>query len=189
MAPAPEHAPSGAEHTTATTEAAGHEGGSGGLPQFDPTWWAGQAVWLLIIFAVLFVLMKTVFVPRVGGTIVRREETIAGDIAEARRLKAVAEAQAAEAAAETGQARARAQKTAAEAKARVKAEAQQRQAAEEARLAETMASAEAGIRQAREQAMASVRGIAAETAQAIVEKLSGRPASTEEVDRALAARA
>lgn len=188
MAPAPEHAPAGAEHA-ATTETAGHGGGSGGLPQFDPAWWPGQIVWLLIIFAVLFVLMRTVFVPRVSGTITRREETIAGDIAEARRLKAEAEAQASEAAAETAAARARAQKTATEAKARVKGEAQERQAAEEARLAETMASAEAGIRQAREQAMASVRGIAAETAQAIVEKLSGRPASADEVERALAARA
>lgn len=181
MAPAPDH--------TASTEAAGHEGGAGGLPQFDPVWWPGQMVWLLIIFAVVLGLMRWVFVPRVGGTITRREEKIAGDIAEARRLKAASEAQVAEAAAETAQARARAHKTAAEAKARVKAEAHERQATEEARLAQTMASAEAGIRQAREQAMASVRGIAAETAQAIVEKLSGRPASTAEVEQALAGRA
>jgi F-type H+-transporting ATPase subunit b len=187
MAPEPEHGPAAAGGAHGSTEAAGH--GAGGLPQFDPVWWPGQMVWLLIIFAVLFVLMKTVFVPRVGGTITQREAKIAGDIAEARRLKAQAEAQAAEAAGETAAARARAQKTAAEAKARVKAEAQARQAAEEARLAETMASAEAGIRQAREQAMASVRGIATETAQAIVEKLSGRPASSDEVERALAARA
>ncbi|MGZ8369982.1 MAG: hypothetical protein ACXWVH_02885, partial [Caulobacteraceae bacterium] len=68
MAPTPEHAavPAGAEHMTEMTESAGgHEGGAGGLPQFDPAWWPGQIVWLLFIFAVVFVLMKWVFVPRV----------------------------------------------------------------------------------------------------------------------------
>ena len=192
MAAAPEHAPagaqpSGAQHTTETTEASGHE--SGGLPQFDPAWWPGQIVWLLIIFVALFVLMRTVFVPRVGGTIAKREGQIAGDIAAARELKAQAEAQAEEAAAETAQARAQSRRVAEEAKARAWGEAQERQSAEEARLASTMAAAEADIRAAREKAMTNVRAVAAETAQAIVEKLSGTPASTVEVDRAMAGRA
>jgi F-type H+-transporting ATPase subunit b len=188
MAAAPEHAPAGAQHTTETTEpAGGHE--SAGLPQFDPTWWPGQIVWLLIIFAVLFVLMRTVFVPRVGGTIAKREGQIAGDIAAARELKAQAEAQAEEAAAETAQARAQSRRVAEEAKARARAEAQARQSAEEARLAESTAAAEADIRAAREKAMTNVRAVAAETAQAIVEKLSGQPATAAEVDRALAGRA
>ncbi|MGZ8408073.1 MAG: F0F1 ATP synthase subunit B family protein [Caulobacteraceae bacterium] len=175
--------------TEMTESAGGHEGGAGGLPQFDPAWWPGQIVWLLFIFAVVFVLMKWVFVPRVGGAIDRREGQIAGDIAAARKLKEQAEAQAAEASAETAQARARAQKLAADAKARAMAEAAKRQDAEEARLAETMAAAEAGIRAARDKAMANVRGIAADTAQAIVEKLTGQAPTGIEVDRALSGRA
>ena len=192
MAPTPEHAalPSGVEHTTESTEAAGgHEGGAGGLPQFDPAWWPGQIVWLLIIFAVVFVLMKWVFVPRVGGAIDRREGQIAGDIAAARKLKEQAEAQAAEASAETAQARARAQKLAADAKARAMAEAAKRQDAEEAKLSESMATAEAGIRAARDKAMTNVRTIAADTAQAIVEKLTGQAPTGAEVDRDLSGRA
>ena len=42
--------------------------------------------------------------------------------------------------------------------------------------------AEAGIRAAREKAMANVRTVAAETAEAIVEKLTGKPATAAEVD-------
>jgi len=193
---AQEHAPAphgadgstpAAPHTTGGTAAEGH--GSGGLPQFDPAWWPGQIVWLLIIFVVIYVMMKRVFVPRVGGTIAKRNEQIAGDIAAARELKAQAEAQAEEAAAETAQARAQARRLAEDAKGRARAEAQERQAAEEARIAARMASAEADIRAAREKAMANVRTVAAETAEAIVEKLTGQAANKVEVDRALAGRA
>ncbi len=194
---APEHAPAphgadgstpAAPHTTSGTAAEGH-GSSSGLPQFDPVWWPGQIVWLLIIFTVVFVMMKLVFIPRVGGTIAKRNDQIAGDIAAARELKAQAEAQAEEAAAETAQARAQSRRLAEEAKGRARAEAQERQAVEEARIAERMAAAEADIRVAREKAMTSVRAVASDTAGAIVEKLTGKPATSAEVDRALTGRA
>jgi F-type H+-transporting ATPase subunit b len=172
--------------TTGTTHPS--EGGAGGLPQFDPTWWPGQIVWFLIIFAVLFALMAKVFAPRVGGTIAEREDRISGDIAHARDLKAQAEAQAAEADAEMAQARSRSAKLALDAKARAQAEANQRQAAEEAKLGDSVAKAEAEIRAARDQAMGHVREIAADTVQAIVAKLTGAPASAADVEAALAER-
>jgi F-type H+-transporting ATPase subunit b len=175
--------------TPAHTESTAAPESAGGLPQFDPAWWPGQAVWFLIIFAVVYVMMAKVFVPRVGGAISDREGRISGDIAQARKLKDEAETQAAQAAAETAQARARAQKLAAEAKARVTAEANARQATEEARLAENLAVAETAIRASRDQAMSHVRAIAAETAGAIVTKLTGQAATTKEVDAALAGRA
>src|ERR1044072_6914839 len=139
--------------TSAHTESTAAPEGAGGLPQFDPTWWPGQMVWFLIIFAVIYVLMWKVFVPRVGGTISDREDRISGDIGQARKLKEEAEKQAAEAAAETAQARARAPKPGAEARPRVTAGANARQATEEARLAENLAAAEAAISASRDQAM------------------------------------
>jgi F-type H+-transporting ATPase subunit b len=176
-----------AQQVAGTTQPAGND--AGGLPQFDPQWWPGQIVWLLIIFAVLFVLMKWLFVPRVGGTIAARDGRIADDIAQARRLKDEAEAQAAAAAQESEVAHAQARKLAADAKARAQAEAAARQAEEDDKLARVMETAEAGIRNAREEALAHVREIASDTAQAIVEKLSGRPATATEVDQAFAGRA
>jgi F-type H+-transporting ATPase subunit b len=176
---------------TATTESPGHGApqGAGGLPQFDASWWPGEMVWFLIIFVVVFALMAKVFAPRVGGTIAEREERISGDIARARMLKEQAEAQAAAADAEIAQARAQGQKLASEAKARAQAEAAARQAAEEAKLNETLGKAEASIRESRDRAMGQVGAIAAETAQAIVAKLSGQAASTAEIQSALAGRA
>lgn len=162
--------------TTGTTE---HK--SGGLPQFDFAQWPGQIAWFLIIFTVLLLLMRTVFVPRIGGAIDNREDKIGGDIAEARRLKAEAEAQAQEAAAETAKARAASQKLALDARAKAQAEIAASLAVEEAKLAEAAAVAEARIGAARDKAMTNVRSIAAETAGAIVEKLTGLTATAKEV--------
>jgi F-type H+-transporting ATPase subunit b len=162
------------------------EAASSGLPQFDLGQWPGQMVWMLIIFGILVLLFTYVFTPRVGGTIADREDKIGGDIGLARRLRDEAEAQSKAAAEDLAEARARAQRLAADAKAAVAAEAAQRQGAEEARLAQVMADAEARIAAARTAAMGQVRGIAAETAQAIVEKLTGAAADQAEVERALA---
>lgn len=164
-------------------------GGAGGLPQFEAQWWAGEIIWFSLIFLVVYVLMAKVFIPRVGGAIDEREDRIAGDISRARALKEQAEAQADEAEAEMAQARSRSQRETAEAKARVQAEAAKRQAAEEAKLAETLAAAEAAIRAARDEAMGHVKEIAADTASAIVVKLTGQPASAADIRAALAGQA
>jgi F-type H+-transporting ATPase subunit b len=144
-----------------------------GLPQFDMAQWPGQAVWILIIFAVMFVLFARVIVPRIGGTIGAREDRIAGDIGDARRLKQRADGEAATAAAEMAEARSRAHRLALEAKARAQEAAVAADAREQARLAETLAHAEAGILTARDEAMAHVREIALQAASAMVERLTG----------------
>jgi F-type H+-transporting ATPase subunit b len=150
------------------------ESGSGGLPQFDIAQWPGEAVWMLLIFGVMLFLFSRVFVPRVGGAIAAREDRIAGDIGDARRIKAQADAEAAAAAAETAQARARAQRLAQDAKTRAQSEAASEDALEQAKLAEHLARAEVQILTVRDQAMANVRQIALEAASSIVEKLTGR---------------
>ena len=177
-----------AETVTAAAGAAA-EHASGGLPQFDLALWPGQMLWMLIIFGVMFFLFARVFVPRVGGTMDEREDRISGDIGTARKLRDEADAQAAAAAAETAQGRAAAQKLALDAKAKAVAEAAKREAAEEAKLAETLAKADLRIISMRDAAMTNVRGIATETATAIVEKLTGTAATSQEVADALAGRA
>ncbi|HEY5409344.1 MAG TPA: hypothetical protein VIJ94_01330, partial [Caulobacteraceae bacterium] len=141
-----------------------------------------------VIFAVVLFLMAKVFMPRLTKTIAEREDQITGDIRRAMAAKEQAQAQAAEADAEMAQARARSQTLAVDAKARVKAEASQRQAAEEAKLGEVVAKAEAQIRASRDDAMSHVREIAADTVQAILAKLTGQAASAADLKAALAER-
>jgi F-type H+-transporting ATPase subunit b len=162
-----------------TEHAEGH--GSGGLPQFDFAWWPGQILWFLIIFGLVLVFIRVFAAPKVGNTIEQREGHIAGQIAEARRMKEEADRKAEAAQAEIAAARASAQKVAAEARAKANAEAAARLAEEEGKLAAQSAEAEARIGTARDAAMGNVAGIAAETAEAIVAKLTGRPATAAEL--------
>jgi F-type H+-transporting ATPase subunit b len=175
-APGHEPGPAGAH-----AQAAGEHASSGGLPQFDFAWWPGQIVWFLIIFVAMLLFVRFFAAPRLGGTIEARDAKIAGDIAEARRMKDEADAEAAAATAEAAQARAAAQKVAAEARAKAQAEISARLAEEEAKLAASGAQAEARIAKARDAAMVNVGAIAAETAQAIVQKLTGRSATAAEL--------
>ena len=177
-----------AAEAAASASGAG-DSGSGGLPQFDLAKWPGQMVWMLLIFGVMLFLFAKVFVPRVGGTIADREDRIAGDIGDARRLKEQADQQAASASAEMVAARSVAHRLALDAKSKAAADTAAQEALEDARLNEVLAKAETRIGAARDQAMSHVRDIASETAQAIVAHLTGHEASAAEVKSALAGRA
>jgi len=142
------------------------EQGGGALPQFDASQWPGEMIYMTIIFAILVLLFTKVFVPRVGGAIAAREDRIAGDIGQARRLRDEAEAQSRTAAEELAQARSRSQRLALDARA--------------------AAEAEARIAAARARAMAQVRSVAAEAAEAMVGRLTGAAPDAAEIERALA---
>lgn len=179
-------AAAGHEVAAGTSEASHGGGEGGGLPQFQFEYWGGQIVWLLLIFAVLYVLISKVFTPRMRKVLDERSNTIADAINTARSVQGEADAQAKAAEAEVAEARSSAQRIAAEAKAKVKAETAERQAAEEAKLAVKLAEAETRIRSSRDKAMASVQEIATDTAGFLVEKLSGKQPAAAEIKSALA---
>ncbi|OXE35764.1 MAG: hypothetical protein CGW95_11930 [Phenylobacterium zucineum] len=168
-------------HTGESTEAAQ---GGGGLPQFKFEFWGGQIVWLLLIFAVLYTLLAKVFVPRLRRVLDVRAQTIASAVEQAKAVQVEADAQAAAAKAEIEQARAASRALAAEANARATADLNKRQAAEDERLAGELAQAEDRIRGLRDAAMSNVSGIAVETAQAIVERLTGAKTTAAEIQAA-----
>lgn len=155
----------GATHATTEAEA-------GGLPQFDTSVWGGQIVYLLFLFVVLYLLISKVFAPRLRRVIDERADTISTAVATARTVQAEAATQATAAKAEVDQARAASRRVASEAKARVAAEAETRRAAEEAQVNARIEAAEAKIAATRDEAMTHVAAIAAETADAIVARLT-----------------
>ena len=142
--------------------------------------------WLLITCAVGYAVLSRVFIPRMRQGIDTRRERIGDDMAEARRLRDEAEAQAEIARAQMAEGRARAQRTSADAKARAAHEAAERQRELQGELDARLTQAEGRIRVSRDQAMGQVRGIALETASALVEKLSGGHPTTAEVEAAAA---
>lgn len=178
----------GHEVPAGSSEVAAHGGEGGGLPQFRMEYWGGQIIWLLLIFLLLYILLGRVFVPRLRKVLDNRAETISQAVAEAKSVQAEAESLAKAAQAEVAQARADARRMGAEAKAKAMAEIAERQAEVERELDAKLAEAESRIRAMRDQAMTNVGAIASETAQAMVQKLTGQPAGAAEVEAALAAR-
>lgn len=163
------------EATHATTEAAhGGEHASGGLPQFEFQHWFGQIVYLVFLFAVLYFLIAKVFTPRMRRVFDERSSTISTAVETARQVQAEAAGQAEAAKREVEDARAASRATAAAAKARVTEEANARAAAEEATVSARISEAEAAIARTRDVAMGNVGTIAADTAAAIVERLTGK---------------
>lgn len=163
-----------------TTEVAAHGGEGGGLPQFDFQYWGGQIIWLLLLFAILYVLFARVFVPRFRRVAETRAQTIADALGEARRTQAEADAKAEAVRADIDAARTDARRLVADARAKASEEMARTQAAQDAELAAQVETAEVRIRGLRDQAMTNVRVIANDTAEAIVAKLTGKPISSAE---------
>lgn len=170
------------------------EAPSGAKPTFPPfakETFASQLVWLAITFVALYLLISRIAVPRIGGIIDERQKRIEGDFAAAQRMKDESEAALAAYEKSLADARNRAQSIGAEVRDKLNAEADVNRKATEARLNAQLADAEKQIAATKSSAMTNVRGIAADAAAAIVERLTGTapsaPAVASAVDDALKA--
>ena len=134
----------------------------------------GQVVWLLFIFAALYFIMANIALPRVGAVIENRHSRIAADLEAAQAAKLEADAAMAAHRAATEAARAEARSAVATAVQAAQAETDAKAAELNARLTRQIADAEAQIEAARAAAMGAIRGVATDTAEALVAKLVGR---------------
>ena len=62
-----------------------------GMPQLDPTYWASQAFWLILIFSVLYISISKFYLPKIKGNLNDRENKIREDLDEANNLKDLSE--------------------------------------------------------------------------------------------------
>jgi F-type H+-transporting ATPase subunit b len=134
----------------------------------------GQMVWLLLIFAAMYYLMANIALPRVGAVIEGRHARIAADLEAAQAAKLDADASMAAHRSATEAARAEARAAVAGAVHAAQADADAKSAALAARLNKQIAEAEAQIDAARASAMGAIRGVATDTAEALVARLVGR---------------
>lgn len=162
---------SGNAHTEVPSGA--HGNGQGGFPPFDPSSFASQLLWLAITFIALYIIVSRLALPRVGGIIENRRNKIEGDLAEAQHMKDESDRQIAAYERELSEARARAQTIANETRDRLQAQTEATRKTLDAQLAAKLVEAEKTIAATRQAAMANVRGIATDTAAAIVQRLTG----------------
>ena len=169
--------------TSAHTEVP--SGGKKQFPPFDKETFASQLVWLVITFVALYLLMSKIALPRVGGILENRRGKVAADLVEAQRLKQQSEDAIAAYEKALAEARANAQAIASKTRDKLMADADARRKTLEAKLNERLAEAEKSIDATRKAAMANVKGIAVETASAIVERLIGAKPQDNAVDAAV----
>jgi F-type H+-transporting ATPase subunit b len=157
--------------TGSHTEAPGGHGG--GFPPFESSTFASQLVSLVIAFVALYLIVSRIALPRVGGVIDKRQSVIEGDLAAAQKLKDESDAAIKAYESDLASARARAQAIGAETREKLNAAAEAERKTLEDQLSAKLAQAEKTIAATRESAMSNVRGIAADAASAIVQRLTG----------------
>ncbi len=172
----------GAKGTTAHTEA---EGGGHSFPPFQRETFASQLVSLAIAFVALYLIVSKIALPRVGGVLDARQKKIEGDLTEAQRLKDESETALKAYESELADARSRAQAISAENREKLNAASEAERKRLEERLAAKLADAEKAIASTRAAAMSNVRGIAADAAGAIVQRLTGMAPDGKSVDAAV----
>jgi F-type H+-transporting ATPase subunit b len=159
------------------------------MPQLNVADFAPQLVWLAITFAVLYLLMAKVALPKIGRAIDARAERIAADLDRAAKLKDEAVGILAAYEKALGEARAKAQGAIKAVAERMQKESEAREGALAKKLAADAEAAEARIRAARDQAMASLTQVAAEITRTATEKLIGQPVNDAVAAAAVAAAA
>ena len=160
-----------AKGATAHTEAEG--GHKAPFPPFQKDTFASQLVSLLIAFVALYLIVSKIALPRVGGVLDARQNAIDGDLTEAQKLKDASDDALKAYEAELASARSRAQAISAETRDRLNAASEAERKTLEEALSVKLAEAEKTIASTREAAMRNVRGIAADAAGAIVQRLTG----------------
>lgn len=161
----------------------------GGLPQLNPSSFPSQIFWLAVTFAILFILMWKVALPRVGDTLSKREQKVSSDLQKAEKLQADAEKAQDDLEKALAESRSKAQAILSKASEEVAAEQAKRLDAFDADMATKAEEAQARIEAAREQALKSVHDVALEVTQASVEKLIGQPVDEATVKKAIDAAA
>ena len=67
-----------------------------GMPQLDPKYWASQAFWLILVFAVLYISISKFYLPKIKNNLDNRENKIKEDLENANKFKEQSEAKAKE---------------------------------------------------------------------------------------------
>ena len=58
-----------------------------GMPQLDPTYWASQAFWLILVFTILYISISKFYLPKIKNNLDNRENKIKEDLENANKFK------------------------------------------------------------------------------------------------------
>ena len=146
-----------------------------GMPQLDPTYWASQGFWLILIFTLLYLALSKLFIPKIKNSIDDRENRIKDDLDEAQKLKEVAEAKLKEYEISIENAKKDVQKILFESKNKLNSEIQIKKKTFEKEIETEIKNAEKEIESFKKDSLESISKISEEITSKIIENISGEP--------------
>ena len=146
-----------------------------GMPQLDPTYWASQGFWLILIFTLLYLALSKLFIPKIKNSIDDRENRIKDDLDEAQKLKEVAETKLKEYEISIENAKKDVQKILFESKNKLNSEIQNKKKTFEKEIETEIDNAEKEIESFKKDSLESISKISEEITSKIIENISGEP--------------
>ena len=146
-----------------------------GMPQLDPTYWASQAFWLILIFTALYLALSNMFIPKVKNNIDSRENKVKDDLDEAQKLKNLAEKKLKEYEQSIEDAKKEVQKIIFESKNELSLQIQTKKKEFEKEIENEIKTAEKEIENLKKNSLESISVISEEMASKVIERISGEP--------------
>ena len=156
-----------------------------GMPQLDPTYWASQAFWLILIFTSLYLTLSKMFIPKIKESIDDRENKIKDDLDEAQKLKLIAEKKFKEYKITIENTKKEVQKIIFENKNKMNSEIPNKKKKIEEELEAEVKSVEREIENLKKESLASISVISEEMTSKVIEMVSGEPLNQSSIKAAV----
>ena len=156
-----------------------------GMPQLDPTYWASQAFWLILIFTFLYLTLSKIFIPKIKESIDNRDNKIKDDLDEAQKLKTIAEHKLKEYETTIEEAKKEVQKITFESKNKLNSEIQNKKKEIEEEINLELKNLEREIVNLQKNSVSSISAIAEEMTSKIIEMVSGEPLNQSSIKAAV----
>ena len=156
-----------------------------GMPQLDPTYWASQAFWLILIFTLLYLALSNLFIPKIRDGIDSRENKIKNDFDEAQKIKKLAEQKLKEYEQSIENAKKEVQKIIFESTNELNTEIQNKKKEFEKEIENEIKTAEKEIEDLKKESLKSISVISEEMTSKVIEQISGEPMNQSSVKAAI----
>ena len=144
-----------------------------GMPQLDPTYWASQAFWLILVFSILYVSIAKFYLPKIKNNIDDRENKIKEDLDEANNLTALSEKKLKEYEFSLENSRKEVTKILLESKNQLEKDIQSKKEAMEKEIQIEISKAQKEISDLKKNSVSSINVISQEITSNLIEKMSG----------------
>jgi F-type H+-transporting ATPase subunit b len=144
-----------------------------GMPQLDPTYWASQAFWLILIFTILYISISKFYLPKIKGNLDDRENKIKEDLDSANKFKDLSESKLREYEKILEESKKEVIKIHLESKNRLDKDIREKKTKMEKEIENEIAKAQKEINELKKDSISDIQNISKSLASSIIEDISG----------------